>query len=134
MNDDFKFQFSGHSQIDRIANACLIDAAKERAISQGYASLFYEQIVEEINAFDSSLDNAHEVGMKLASFGEVITFRVDDVGFQDPYLIYFYGCLEDGSPVQLVQNVSQISFVMIKMKRSDPEKPKHPIGFRCDAD
>ena len=136
MGNDFNFQIPDFSRdIQSASKAYLKSLAKDREFDRGYASVFYEQIVEEINAFDSTLDEAHEVGIKLVSFGESITFHIDDIGFQNPYLIYFYGYLEDGSPIQLVQHVSQISFVMIKMKRTHPEQPKRPIGFnRDDAD
>ena len=83
-----------------------------------------------MNDFDKEIGEEYEIGLKLVSYGETIKFAISEIGYQDPYLIYFYGHLDDGSPIQLVQNVSQISFVMIKMKHPEPEKPKFPIGFR----
>ncbi|CAH2213253.1 protein of unknown function [Tepidibacter aestuarii] len=69
------------------------------------------------------------MGARLVSYGNTIQFHITDIGYQDPYLIYFYGELEDGSPIQLVQHVNQISFVLISMKRKNPEQPKKLIGF-----
>lgn len=70
-----------------------------------------------------------EIGIRLVSYGNTIQFSIEAIGYKDPYLIIFYGHLEDGSLIQLIQHVSQISFVLIALKRSDPEKPKAPIGF-----
>jgi hypothetical protein len=38
--------------------------------------------------------------------------------------------MENGDPVELIQHVSQISILLMKLKRSDPEAPKRPIGFK----
>ena len=103
--------------------------AKAKRYENGYADLFYDQLIKEINRFDSELDQAEEVGARLVSYGSTIQFHIINIGYQNPYLIYFYGELEDGSPIQLVQHVSQISFVLIAMKRKDPEEPKRIIGF-----
>lgn len=103
--------------------------ARAKQFENGYANVFYEQLVEEINNFDNQLNQTEEVGVRLVSYGNSIQFSITDIGYQNPYLIYFYGMLENGSPIQLVQNVSQISFVLIAMKRKNPEEPKRPIGF-----
>jgi len=108
----------------------LMKSDVENVAEMGFADVFCEQIIRELNVFDSELDDKHDVGMHLFSYGGIEPFHVSSVGYQNPYLIYFYGQLSDGSPVQLIQHVSQISFVLIKMKRSDPEKAKTPIGFR----
>src|SRR5687768_10177365 len=36
---------------------------------------FLKRIVREIRAFESSLDPAHEVGIRLVSFGQALTFH-----------------------------------------------------------
>lgn len=100
----------------------------------GYANIFYRQLVEEINKFDKELDKTNEVGARLVYYGDTIQFHIINinVGYQNPYLIYFYGQLEDGSPIQLVQHVSQINFVLIPMKRKKPEELKRTIGFSVE--
>ncbi|OMH22104.1 hypothetical protein AC231_09820 [Clostridium pasteurianum] len=103
---------------------------KTKQYDNGFANIFYEQLVKEINDFDKRLDDSESVGMRLVTFGNTIQFNILNIGYQDPYLIYFYGELEDGSPIQLIQNVNQISFVLIAMKRKNPEEPKNTIGFR----
>ena len=75
-----------------------------------YASTFYEQLAMMINDFESELDQEHEIGARLVSFGKSIQFHIEDIGFQNPSLITFFGTLESGSKVELIQHVSQISF------------------------
>jgi len=87
-----------------------------------------------INEFNEKLNQSEEVGIRLVSFGQTVTFSVEDIGYWDPNLIRFYGRLEDGSPVQLIQHVTQISFLLMAIKRKDPNKPKQKIGFHLEQE
>lgn len=98
------------------------------------ASEFHDRLVQMINKFDEELDQDHEVGMRLVTFGQSITFHVEDIGYWNPSLIRFYGKLENGSPVELIQHVSQISFLLMAVKRLNPEQPKRKIGFNADEE
>lgn len=51
------------------------------------------------------------------------------VGFLNLSLIVFKGALDNGNPVELVQHVSQLSFLLVAVKRVDPNQPKRKIGF-----
>ena len=97
---------------------------------QNFASEFCKKLYTEINEFDSNLNAEDEVVARLVNFGEIIQFGIESIGFSDPSLIIFSGHTSDGSHVQLVQHVSQISILLLSAKRPDPEKPKFPIGFR----
>jgi hypothetical protein len=57
----------------------------------------------------------------------------DDIGYWNPSLISFQGRTDDGQPVELIQHVSQISILLMKLKRPDPSKPKRKIGFGVSA-
>jgi hypothetical protein len=94
------------------------------------ASEFYNRLTEWISEFDKSLDDEYEVGVRLVSFGQSITFHINDMGYWNPSLISFHGVTEKGDPVKLIQHVTQISILLTKLKRLDPEKPKRPIGFK----
>lgn len=110
-------------------NNLINQMARNEQFERGYANTFYEQLVDEIKDFDNSLNDEYEVGVKLITYGNTYEFYLTDIGYHNPYLIYFYGELPDGSPIQLIQHVSQINFVLIKLKKQDPEKPKRKIGF-----
>ncbi|WNF35044.1 DUF6173 family protein [Bacillaceae bacterium IKA-2] len=102
------------------------------------ASESFEGLVKMINEFDQKLDEHHEVGMRLVSFGKSIQFHVEDLGYYNPSLIIFYGRTEDGQPLELIQHVSQISFLLMAVKRLSPEEPKKRIekriGFNVEKD
>ncbi|PID20173.1 hypothetical protein CSV61_16115 [Sporosarcina sp. P3] len=94
---------------------------------------YYERLVELINDFDGELDQAHEVGMRLVSFGQTVQFHVEDLGFYNPGLIIFHGVQASGEKVQLMQHISQISFLLTAVKRLNPEQPKKRIGFNTQG-
>jgi hypothetical protein len=104
------------------------------AIERNYASEFYKRLASWISAFDAKLDQAHEVGVRLVSFGQNITFHLGNIGYSNPSLISFSGVTEDGSPVELIQHVSQISVLLMRVPRKDPTAPKRPIGFSVEAE
>jgi len=105
----------------------LVDAA-----AANYASEFYKRLVDWINGFDATLDQAHEVGVRLVSFGQAVVFRLNDISYWNPSLISFSGTTDDGSPVELIQHVSQISVLLMVLPRKDSSKPKRPIGFSAE--
>lgn len=101
---------------------------------QGVASEFYKRIVKWINDFDKSLDEEHEVGVRLVNFGQSVIFHLDGIGYWNPFLISFSGRTEDGQPVELIQHVNQISILLMKLPRKNPDQPKRPIGFNPSQD
>jgi hypothetical protein len=98
-------------------------------IQANLASQFRERLAKWITEFDATLDQEHEVGVRLVTFGQTVVFHLESLGYSNPSLILFRGHLEDGSPVELIQHVSQISVLLMKLPREDPSKPKQPVGF-----
>lgn len=94
-----------------------------------YANEFCERLEAQIRAFDEELDQDHEVGVRLVSYGQTVVFHLTHLGFHNPSLIFFYGETPDGHRVQLIQHVSQISFILMAMTKPDPEQPRRPFGF-----
>lgn len=99
------------------------------SLADNLASEFCQKLYESIRRFDEQLDDAHAVGMRLVAFGQAITFSVSRIGYTNPSLIHFYGQIENGQSVELIQHVSQISFLLTAVPRVNPTKPKAPIGF-----
>jgi hypothetical protein len=93
------------------------------------ASELANQLLSQISRFDAELDADHEVGIKLVSFGQSITFHVVNFGYYNPSLIVFSGLTEDENRVELVQHVSQISFLLLALPKLHPDQPKRKIGF-----
>lgn len=98
------------------------------------ADEFHKRLVQWMNEFHKSLDEDLEVGVRLVNFGQTVTFHVDDIGYWNPSLISFRGKNENGESVELIQHVSQISILLVALKREDMNKPKRPIGFASWAE
>lgn len=92
------------------------------------AQWMHERIVRSINDFEAALDQDHEVGARLVTFGVDVTIHIDDVGYWGPDIIIFHGVNRDRKPVQLLQHISQLSVLLIAVDVI--EKPARRIGFR----
>ena len=92
------------------------------------ADYAYEVIMERIKEFEDELDNDHEVGIQLASFGQSINLAVTEIGYSNPSTLVFYGYVGD-QRATLIQHMSQLNFLLLAMKKTDPEKPPRRIGF-----
>lgn len=98
------------------------------------ASEFHKRLVKMINDFNESLDPEHEVGLQLCNFGQSIVIYIEDIGYYNPSLICFFGFDKDKkNSVELIQHVSQINILLVKLPRMNPEKPKQPIGFSSES-
>jgi hypothetical protein len=104
------------------------------AAEANYASEFHKRLVKLINQFDATLDQSHEVGVRLVNFGQTVVFHLEDLGYWNTSLISFSGKTEANAPVELIQHVSQISILLMKVPRKDLSKPKRPIGFEQHPD
>ena len=91
------------------------------------ARLIYKQLSEYIRDFERELDEEHEIGARLVSFGSTITFHIENVRYYDPYIITFYGINDNGEKVQLIQHTSQLNVLLVAMKKLQ-EKPNR-VGF-----
>lgn len=114
-------------------NIAAVRGATAQSIAENLASEFYQRISELIRSFDASLDQAHEVGMRLVSFGATVIFHLESMGYYNPSLITFAGKTEAGEPVELIQHVTQISLLLMKLPRKNPSEPKRPIGFQSES-
>lgn len=92
----------------------------------------YEIIKNAIIEFENSLDQEHEIALKLSSFGQTILLNVTDLGYSNPSLIHFYGYLDNGSRVELIQHVSQINFLLVAVPKPNPNDPPRRIGFSLE--
>lgn len=97
---------------------------------ENLASEFCKRLNTYCEQFDKELDPEHEVGARLVTYGQAVEIYVDGIDGWDPSLIRFHGVRADEkSPVQLIQHVSQISFLLIALPKKNPEGPKEPFGF-----
>jgi hypothetical protein len=99
-----------------------------------FADYQFEIIKDTIKNFESELDQEHEVAFKLACFGQTITLRVTEIGFHNPSLLFFWGYIDGcDHEVQLIQHISQLSFLLMAVPKEEPKKPPRRIGFHPDT-
>lgn len=106
------------------------DIASRIPLPRNYqnADYQYEILISEIKAFEENLDDEHEVAVKLASFGESITINVEHIGYYNPSIIVFDGTIS-GNRATLMQHVNQLNFLLLAVRKADPELPPRRIGF-----
>jgi len=93
----------------------------------------YKIIMEHIKDFEDQLDDDHEVAIKLASFGQSILLAVVDIGYSNPFTLVFYGYVE-GQPATLIQHMSMLNFLLMAVKKKEPDKLPRRIGFQVPSD
>jgi Family of unknown function (DUF6173) len=101
-----------------------VHAAPTPRSAENRASEFARHIFNKIQAYDATLDEAHEVGLRLVSAGPPLTFHFEGMGYADPSLISFTGATDAGELIEVIQHVSQINMLLTTVPRLHPEKPK----------
>jgi len=96
------------------------------------AAWAYKRLCRYIRQFEAKLDAEHEIGARLVCFGSEVKFHIENLGYYGPDMICFYGIDEHGQSVQLIQHISQLSVLLIALKKQD-EKPRR-IGFKISED
>ena len=87
----------------------------------------HERLVRSIIDFEKGLDDDKEIGARMVSFTENQTFHIKDVGYWGPDFVIFYGTNRDGSPIELIQHISQVSVLLVAMPKEGDEPRR--IGF-----
>lgn len=82
--------------------------------------------------FQNTLAEDEEVSVLLSSFGQSVMVYVNAITYSNPCLFHFYGFLENGTRVGLVQHVNQLNFLLMASKKLDPDLPARRIGFSAD--
>lgn len=93
----------------------------------------YEKLKEQIEEFQAYLTDDVDVCIALSSFGTSMIMQVTDIGYQNPDMLYFYGYI-NGNETQLIQHVSQLNFVLMAVKKEEPDRPPRRIGFAVDEE
>ena len=91
----------------------------------------YKAIREYFEQFEAELAADQEIAIRLASFGSEVDFRPEKIGFTLPSLITFFGVTDVGERIQLVQHVSQLSYMLRAVKKLHDQPTR--IAFFTDA-
>ena len=98
---------------------------QEECIAQIVAENLYNEIIN----FQSNLPETEDVAMSVVKFNESITLFVDSIGYIGYNLIRFGRKDSLGKPMELIQHVSQLNFLLMVVPKVEPEAPKRKIGF-----
>ncbi|MRR55654.1 MAG: hypothetical protein EG822_14300 [Deltaproteobacteria bacterium] len=77
----------------------------------------YASLRNSFEQFEAELDSGHEIAIRMVSFGKEVDFRPEKIGFTVPNLVTFSGVTDFGERVQLVQHVSQLSYMLRAVKK-----------------
>ena len=79
--------------------------------------------------FMTTLADNEEIGLVLTSFGVSRTIHVERIAALGPVLLRISGT-ENGAPVELVQHITQLNFLLMRVKPTSPDGvPRRAIGF-----
>lgn len=95
-----------------------------------YAETQFEIIKQYVLEFQAALDEEHDVGVLLSSFGSSVLMEVQQIGFHHPVLLVFKGTVQE-KPTILIQHISQINFLLQVVPKAT-DKPRRTIGFSVD--
>lgn len=116
-----------------LAHPDLMDAFSPPVHEGGDAGWMYERLVNTINDFEKDLPNDKQAGGRLVSFHDTV-FSINDIDYWGPDIIMFQGTLKDGSPVKLIQHISQLNLLLVAVDRKDDlSKPRRKIGFTPES-
>jgi hypothetical protein len=73
-----------------------VQYATTTRLEENRASEVAKHIFNKIQAYDATLDEAHEVGIRLVSAGYPLTFHFAGMGYANPSLISFSGETDAG--------------------------------------
>lgn len=93
------------------------------------AQIVAESLHQEILNYQSKLSDIKDVAISIVKFNESITIFVDSIGYIGYNLVRFGGKDSSGKPLELIQHVSQLNFLLMVVPKPSPEVPKRKIGF-----
>ena len=115
---------------ERLVNAVRISPTLSSDSFHGNpAKWLYERLVKIINDFEENLTNDYQAGVKQVTFNGQ-SFAVDGIDYSGNDLIIFYGRLQSGEPLWLLQHITQVNLLLVAVPRTDDtSKPRRKIGF-----
>jgi hypothetical protein len=87
----------------------------------------FEIIKQQIQQYEETLDEEHEVGVMLTNFGQSIVMQVTEISYEESVVLIFKGYV-NGVMSTLIQHINQLSFLLTSVEK-EPEREKRKIGF-----
>lgn len=93
------------------------------------AQIVAENLYQEILNYQANLPDTEDVAMSVVSFNHTTTILVDSIGYIGYNLVRFGGKDNEGKPLELIQHISQLNFLLTIVPKPEPEIEKRKIGF-----
>ena len=104
-----------------------INASKMQFDSRAEQVAYY--LYEEIRDYQNKLPDTEDVAMSIVQFNQSITILVKEIGYIGYNLVCFHGEDTSGKPLELIQHVQQLNFLLMVVQKPELEVPKRQIGF-----
>lgn len=104
-----------------------INASKMQLDSRAEQVAYY--LYEEIRDYQNKLPDTEDVALSVVQFNHSITILVKEIGYIGYNLVCFHGEDKTGKPLELIQHVQQLNFLLMVVQKPEPEIPKRTIGF-----
>ncbi len=93
------------------------------------AKWVYNQLTELVEEFEAGLNDEQEIGLKIISLGNAEIYYVQRIDYRNPYLLVFHCLTPNGNKATLIQNYSQLNFLLIALPKLNTQKSARRIGF-----
>lgn len=114
----------GKSHLDLASISAL---ANTHITPPNMAEYAVDAVYKEILNFEASLDDKHEMGMSIVGGPAGVCLHVRKIYRYGTDKLVFDGINSDGSPLRLMQHLSQLNFLMISAKKIGQTAAR--IGF-----
>jgi hypothetical protein len=114
----------GKSNLDL---ASISSLANTHVTPPNMAKYAVDAVYKEILDFEASLDDNHEMGMSIVGGPAGVCLHVREIYRYGTDKLVFDGMNSDGSPLRLMQHLSQLNFLMISTKKIGQTAAR--IGF-----
>lgn len=113
---------TSHTSKQKMINAATIQEGST-------AQIVAENLYQEILKYQSVLPDTEDVAMSIVNFNQTTTILVDSIGYIGYNMVRFGGKDASGKPLELIQHISQLNFLLMVVPKPEPEVEKRKIGF-----
>lgn len=110
-------------------------AMVEAAKIQQYSTAEYvaKHLYEQMLTYQANLPANDDVALQVVQFNQSTIILVNNIGYIGSNLVCFFGTDTAGKPLELIQHIHQLSFLLMvepkPVQESDQCVPKRKIGF-----
>lgn len=135
---DFNFQqtipASIQKQVDQNYKNRQIEVNASKIQVGSTAEQVAMHLYNEVQRYQANLPDDQDVAMMLTQFNESVQVLVKGIGYSGYNLVCFHGEDNNGKPLELIQHVQQLNFLLTVVSKPEPETPKRQIGFVGQVD